>query len=52
MQMKRIHSIHPMREMTGLEQDRMILFPKDVSLSSMLVIEHEIHCTKHISLSK
>ena len=39
---------HPMRGMTGREQDWRLLFPKDnVLLLSMLVITHEIHCTKH-----
>ena len=36
-----VHIQHPMRGMTGREQDWSLLFPKDdVSLSSMLVIAH------------
>jgi len=42
-QMKLIYSVHikyPMRGITGREQDWRLLFPKDVSLSSILVIVH------------
>ena len=51
MQVKRIYTAHIQdltRRMMVQEQDWRLLFPKeDVSLSSILVMAHEIHCTKH-----